>query len=77
MGDGSLFTNMFLVQFGQAKYAEMLAPNGINRIGSYMSVMVQSPFDPSGTAVTIEKGDRLTSELYGHRIATAAQRWQK
>jgi NAD(P)H dehydrogenase (quinone) len=57
--------------------AEMLAPNGINRIGSYMGVMGQSPFDPSDTAVTIDDGDRLTSELYGHRIATAAQRWQK
>jgi NAD(P)H dehydrogenase (quinone) len=57
--------------------AEMLDPNGINRIGSYMGVMGQSPFDPSGAAVTIDEGDRSTSELYGHRIAAAAQRWQK
>jgi NAD(P)H dehydrogenase (quinone) len=55
----------------------MLTPNGINRIGSYMGVMGQSPFDPSGAAVTINEGDRSTSELYGHRIATAAQCWQK
>jgi NAD(P)H dehydrogenase (quinone) len=39
--------------------AQMLAPSGVNRIGSYMGVMGQSPFDPSGAAVTIEKGDYL------------------
>jgi NAD(P)H dehydrogenase (quinone) len=57
--------------------AEMLDANGINRLGSYMGVMGQSPYDASGASVTIDEGDRSTSERYGYRIATAAQRWQK
>jgi NAD(P)H dehydrogenase (quinone) len=57
--------------------AEMLDPSsGVNRLGSYMGVMGQSPFDPSGAPATIEPGDRLTSERYGFRIATAVHRWK-
>jgi NAD(P)H dehydrogenase (quinone) len=57
--------------------AEMLDPgNGVNRLGAYMGVMGQSPFDPSGAPATIDAGDRLTSERYGHRIATATHRWK-
>jgi NAD(P)H dehydrogenase (quinone) len=57
--------------------AEMLDPNGINRLGSYMGVMGQSPYDASGAPVTIDEGDRSTSERYGYRIATVAQCWRK
>jgi NAD(P)H dehydrogenase (quinone) len=39
--------------------AEMLDANGVNRLGSYMGVMGQSPYDASGAPVTIDEGDYL------------------
>jgi NAD(P)H dehydrogenase (quinone) len=48
----------------------------VNRLGSYLGVMGQSEPDYSGASVSIYDGDRTTAELYGQRLATAAQRWQ-
>jgi NAD(P)H dehydrogenase (quinone) len=48
----------------------------VNRLGSYLGVMGQSAPDYSGAAVSIDEGDRATSELYGRRLAQATQRWQ-
>jgi NAD(P)H dehydrogenase (quinone) len=56
---------------------QMREPNGINRLGSYMGVMGQNEVDMSGAPAILDEGDRLTAERYGHRIATAAQRWRK
>jgi NAD(P)H dehydrogenase (quinone) len=57
---------------------EMTQPNGVNRLGSYMGVMGQAVPDFTGTkTVELDPGDRLSCELYGQRIATATQRWQK
>ncbi|WP_373540329.1 flavodoxin family protein [Chamaesiphon sp.] len=56
---------------------QMPGQDGMNRLGSFMGVMGQSDMDMSGAPATIEPGDRVTSESYGHRIATATQRWQK
>jgi NAD(P)H dehydrogenase (quinone) len=50
---------------------------GINRLGSYIGVMGQSEVDMTGAPAILDEGDRLTSEHYGNRIATAAQRWGK
>jgi NAD(P)H dehydrogenase (quinone) len=49
--------------------------DGINRLGSFIGVMGQSPMDMSGAAPVLEAGDRLTAENYGRRIAEAADRW--
>ncbi len=57
---------------------EMSQPNGVNRLGSYQGVMGQAVPDFTGTkAVELDAGDRLSCELYGQRIASAAQRWQR
>jgi NAD(P)H dehydrogenase (quinone) len=57
---------------------EMTQPSGVNRLGSYMGVMGQAVPDFTGTkTVELDPGDRLSCELYGQRIANAAQRWQK
>jgi NAD(P)H dehydrogenase (quinone) len=39
--------------------------------------MGQSEVDMTGASAVLDEGDRLTSERYGYRIATAAQRWSK
>jgi NAD(P)H dehydrogenase (quinone) len=49
----------------------------VNRLGSYLGVMGQTTPDMSGKPATLDPGDRKTSELYGERIAIAAQRWKK
>ncbi|HSM80397.1 MAG TPA: flavodoxin family protein [Nodosilinea sp.] len=49
--------------------------DGINRLGSFLGVMGQSPMTMDGSPATIESGDRLTAESFGRRIATAAERW--
>lgn len=49
----------------------------VNRLGSYLGVMGQSQVDMSGAPATLDPGDRKTAELYGERIAIAAQRWKK
>ena len=51
--------------------------DGVNRIGSYLGIMGQSPADMSGKAAEIHAGDRLTAQNYGQRIARSTQRWQK
>jgi NAD(P)H dehydrogenase (quinone) len=52
--------------------------NGVNRLGSYMGVMGQADPDFSGTKpVVLDDGDRLSSALYGERVANAAKRWEK
>jgi NAD(P)H dehydrogenase (quinone) len=57
---------------------EMTQPNGVNRLGSSTGVMGQAVPDFSGAkTVELDPGDRLSCELYGQRIATATQRWQK
>ncbi|MBE9009593.1 flavodoxin family protein [Pseudanabaenaceae cyanobacterium LEGE 13415] len=49
----------------------------VNRLGSYLGVMGQSAVDMSGAPAMLDTGDQKTSELYGERIAIAAQRWKK
>lgn len=51
--------------------------DGINRLGSFMGVMGQSPIDTSGKPPELESGDRLTCVNYGQRIAEIAQRMKK
>ena len=53
---------------------EMSNSEGVNRLGSYLGVMGQSPIDMSGAPATLDPGDTLTSKLYGQRIARTAQR---
>jgi NAD(P)H dehydrogenase (quinone) len=55
---------------------EMMQPNGVNRLGSFMGVMGQATFDPS-KAAELDAGDRLSCELYGKRIAESAARWHR
>jgi NAD(P)H dehydrogenase (quinone) len=57
---------------------EMSQPNGVNRLGAYQGVMGQSIPDFTGTkAAELDPGDRLTSVLYGERIAIATKRWNR
>lgn len=51
--------------------------DGINRLGSFLGVMGQSPMNTSGEKAALEEGDRLTAEKYGQRIAEAALRWSR
>ena len=50
-------------------------PESVNRVGSYLGVMAQSDNVPPDKAPST--GDVKTAELYGKRIADAAQRWYK
>jgi NAD(P)H dehydrogenase (quinone) len=56
---------------------QMPESDGMNRLGSFMGVMGQSAMDMSGAPATIDPGDRSTSEHYGHRLATATQKWRR
>ncbi|MBD1872492.1 flavodoxin family protein [Nodosilinea sp. FACHB-131] len=49
--------------------------DGINRLGSFLGIMGQSPMTMDGSPATLESGDRLTAELFGQRIAAAVERW--
>ena len=49
--------------------------NGVNRLGSFLGPMGNTPPDFSGGAPQLEPGDLLTAELYGTRIAEAAKKW--
>ncbi|PZV08136.1 MAG: flavodoxin family protein [Leptolyngbya sp.] len=51
--------------------------DGINRLGSFLGIMGQSPMTMDGSPATLESGDRLTSELFGQRIAAAVERWSR
>ncbi|WP_242059321.1 MULTISPECIES: flavodoxin family protein [Nostoc] len=49
--------------------------DGLNRLGSFLGIMGQSPMDMSGSDATLDPGDRLTAENYGQRIGTTVKRW--
>ncbi len=49
--------------------------DGVNRLGSFMGVMGQSPMASDDQEVTIDSGDRLTCVSFGERIANAAEQW--
>jgi NAD(P)H dehydrogenase (quinone) len=50
--------------------------DGVNRLGSFLGVMGQTQ-GASGSEVTLDPGDQLTSVRFGQRIAGIAQRWTK
>ncbi|MCA1994504.1 MAG: flavodoxin family protein [Coleofasciculus sp. S288] len=49
--------------------------DGVNRLGSFLGIMGQSPMNMSGAEAALDSGDRLTAENYGQRIAEVTQRW--
>lgn len=49
--------------------------NGVNRLGSFLGPMGNTPPDFSGGPPQVDPGDLLTAELYGARIAEAAKKW--
>ncbi|MEM6868801.1 MAG: flavodoxin family protein [Cyanobacteria bacterium P01_C01_bin.121] len=49
--------------------------NGVNRLGSFLGPMGNTPPDFSGGPPQVDPGDLLTAELYGTRIAEAAKNW--
>lgn len=51
--------------------------DNVNRLGSFLGVMGQSPMTMGQGEATLDAGDRLTAEKYGQRIAGAVQRWSK
>lgn len=51
--------------------------DGVNRLGSFLGVMGQSPMNMGGGKATLEEGDRLTAEKYGQRLAEAVLRWSR
>lgn len=48
----------------------------INRVGSFLGLMTQANVD-EGPDVAPPSADRRTAEIYGERIAKAAQRWKR
>lgn len=75
----SLFINAMqhsMIWVGLGAMNEAKGPEdttAINRIGSYMGAMAQSPF---GQPEPVE-GDIKTAEVLGKRVAEAAQRWSR
>ncbi|PSB07156.1 flavodoxin family protein [filamentous cyanobacterium CCP2] len=50
--------------------------NGLNRLGASLGVIGQT--EPNFTQeATLDAGDRLTAQHYGHRIAMTTHRWHK
>ncbi|EKQ68721.1 multimeric flavodoxin WrbA [Leptolyngbyaceae cyanobacterium JSC-12] len=49
--------------------------DGVNRLGSFLGIMGQSPMGTGGEEPVLESGDRLTAQNYGRRIAEATLRW--
>jgi NAD(P)H dehydrogenase (quinone) len=48
--------------------------DGVNRLGSFLGVMGQSPMMMAAGEATLDSGDRLTAEKFGQRIAAIANR---
>jgi multimeric flavodoxin WrbA len=53
----------------------MMAPGGINRMGSYLGLMAQS--DNAPTNRTPPPEDHATARLFGARVGEAAARWAR
>ncbi len=51
--------------------------DGVNRLGSFLGIMGQSPMTMDGSPAAIEAGDRLTAKLFGQRVAAAVERWSR
>lgn len=49
--------------------------DGVNRLGSFLGVMGQSPMALNGEAPALDPGDFLTAKQYGQRIADVTKRW--
>ena len=49
--------------------------NGVNRLGSFLGVMGQSPVDMSGSPAVLHEGDRLSAVLYGTRMAQVVKQF--
>jgi NAD(P)H dehydrogenase (quinone) len=50
--------------------------DGINRLGSFLGVMRQSPMDMSGKEAVLDSGDKLTAEKFGQLIAEVTQKFK-
>ncbi|MBD1996094.1 flavodoxin family protein [Leptolyngbya sp. FACHB-541] len=66
---------MIWVSVGDLPSPYLGKTDGVNRLGSFLGVMGQSPLNSGGEEAALDKGDRLTAEKYGQRIAEAALRW--
>jgi len=51
-----------------------LQPNGVNRVGGFAGAMGLAGQESPDVAPS--EGDKLTGEILGKRVATAAKRWQ-
>ena len=69
--------SMIWVSPGELTSSLLGKDDNVNRLGSYLGVMGQSNLDMSGKPPELDPGDRLTSVLFGKRIAEATQRWGK
>lgn len=49
--------------------------DGVNRLGSFMGVMAQSPMAGDDQGVSIDAGDRLTCISFGERVAKVTHQW--
>ncbi|TBR60302.1 NADPH-dependent FMN reductase [Westiellopsis prolifica IICB1] len=67
--------SMIWVGVGELPSSYQGKTDGVNRLGSFLGVMGQSPMDLSGGEAVLDSGDRITAENYGKRIAEAAHRW--
>lgn len=67
--------SMIWVGAGELPSSYQGKTDGLNRLGSFLGIMGQSPMAMGEAEVTLDPGDRLTAFHYGQRIAQAAQRW--
>ncbi|HAA30209.1 MAG TPA: flavodoxin family protein [Cyanobacteria bacterium UBA8553] len=67
--------SMIWVSAGDLPSQYLGKDDGVNRLGSFLGVMGQSPMNMGGGDAALDSGDRLTAQKYGQRIAEAAKRW--
>lgn len=51
--------------------------DGVNRLGSFLGIMGQSPMTMGQGEAALDPGDHLTAVKYGQRVAEAALRWSR
>ncbi|MEE3718991.1 flavodoxin family protein [Tumidithrix elongata RA019] len=67
--------SMVWVGAGDLPSQYMGKTDGVNRLGSFLGVMGQSPMNMTGGDAVLDSGDRLTAVSFGQRIAEATKRW--
>jgi len=67
--------SMMWVSAGELPSHYLGKTDGVNRLGSFLGIMGQSPMNMTGGDAVLDSGDRLTAESLGKRVAEATKRW--